>query len=244
MHGTRGPEEGHTDQPTTRIVATPPPSAITVRQAGVYKWHLCSRPRVIITDRSTSRATPPLLLRRRGRRVPLPSTMVTQAPAAACSVPFTPTPGSCCPPAPPPDPVGVSLALDATVAAEAPLSSLPDHPVTRALADDSLGRRWLLPTGPRWAFAGGDDGACGRGGGGDAVGRPGGLTPAGLAEAVGVVADLTTPGGCVVQQINMMVSGGGGAWWDSWSVGGGAWRMGGGGARGGWVGGGCGRPCR
>jgi len=144
--------------------------------------------------------------------------MVTRAPAAAFGgISLTPTLGPCCPLAPP-DPAGISLALDATVAAEAPLSSLPDHPVTRALAGDSLSRRWLLPAGPRRVFACGDVGACGGGGCGDAVGRPGALTAAGLAEAVGVVADLTTLSGCVVQQINMMVSGGGGAWRDSWRV--------------------------
>ncbi|OSX73385.1 hypothetical protein BU14_0352s0004 [Porphyra umbilicalis] len=130
--------------------------------------------------------------------------MVTRAPAAAFGgISLTPTLGPCCPLAPP-DPAGISLALDATVAAEAPLSSLPDHPVTRALAGDSLSRRWLLPAGPRRVFACGDVGACGGGGCGDAVGRPGALTAAGLAEAVGVVADLTTLSGCVVQQINMM----------------------------------------
>jgi len=80
-----------------------------------------------------------------------------------------------------------------------PLSAHAEHPAAAGLSVDGLIRNWLLP----WLR---EDGGGG-GGGVDAAAlpTPGGLTPAGLAQAVGYSTDAVVPGRRAEQRNYLMV---------------------------------------
>jgi len=80
-----------------------------------------------------------------------------------------------------------------------PLSAHAEHPAVASLSVDGLIRSWLLP----WLR---EDGGGG-GGGADAaaVAAPGGLTAAGLAQAVGYSTDAVVPGHRAEQRNYLMV---------------------------------------
>jgi len=97
---------------------------------------------------------------------------------------------------------------------EFPLTAFPDHPVARALRDDGLSRRWLLPVGGLSVTAAGGNGG---GGMGPVPPRPAAtamvsraaLTQPGLAQRVGWTSDVEADDGRVVQQVHLMVRCGG-----------------------------------
>jgi len=93
---------------------------------------------------------------------------------------------------------------------EFPLTAFPDHPVARALRDDGLSRRWLLPVGGLPVTSAGGDGGGGKG---PVPSRPvatamvsrAALTQPGLAQRVGWTSDVEADDGRVVQQVHLMV---------------------------------------